>query len=159
HISFLNFNYTSIKEPDSLVQFLASNQNALFTDHQVVADTDGDGLSDQAEFTLGTCAGLGPTGQCQNPVDSDGDYYSDFFEYAYRRSGFDPLDPKKPAQSCRAKSDSDGDGLRDCEEQFIQTDPRLFDTDGDRITDLQEILHGLNPLDANDAYGDAANDG
>ena len=55
--------------------------------------------------------------------------------------------------------DSDGDGLRDCEEAFLKTDPLNVDTDGDFLSDLTEIRTGLNPLDATDAFGDINRDG
>lgn len=156
-ISFLSFNYTSIKEPNELADFVVTNTNALFQDEQLQVDTDGDGLPDMLEFAMKTCPGLGAN--CGTPGDSDGDYYSDFFENRFRESGFDPLDRNKPLQVCRARGDSDGDGVRDCEEQFLGTDTRLFDSDGDRLTDLQELLAALDPLDASDAVADADNDG
>jgi hypothetical protein len=156
-ISFLNFNYTSVKEPNALADFQVSNSNAIFTDEKLQTDTDGDGLTDDNEFALKTCVGL--SSKCPTPTDSDGDYYGDFFEDRFRESGFDPIDKTKPAQLCKARSDSYGDGLRDCEEQFLGTDTRLFDSDGDRLTDWQEVRYKLNPLDPTDATGDADNDG
>jgi hypothetical protein len=45
-------------------------------------------------------------------------------------------------------SDTDGDGLSDYDEIFIhRTDPQRTDTDGDGQTDGQEILAGTDPLD------------
>ncbi|MCC6809081.1 MAG: VWA domain-containing protein [Deltaproteobacteria bacterium] len=157
NISFLNFNYTSVKEPNALADLVVTNTNAIFADEKLQADTDGDGLPDAREFELKTCVGLGQS--CSNPADSDGDSYSDFFEDRFRESGFDPLDRNKPLQACRVRNDSDGDGLRDCEEQFLGTDARLFDSDGDRLTDLQELRGILDPLDATDSIGDSDNDG
>jgi hypothetical protein len=55
--------------------------------------------------------------------------------------------------------DTDGDGLNDCEEAFLHTNPRLVDTDGDHIPDLIEVLNGLDPLDPNDALEDSDGDG
>jgi gliding motility-associated-like protein len=43
--------------------------------------------------------------------------------------------------------DSDGDGLTDQEEINIGTDPTNPDTDGDGIPDGQEVANGSNPLD------------
>ena len=79
-------------------------------------DTDGDGLSDAYERTLGT-----------NPAnpDTDWDGLSDGFEVKF---GSDPL-----------REDSDADGLRDLEEYHYGTDPRKGDTDGDHLLDVWEV--------------------
>jgi len=119
-------------------------------------DTDGDGLADEEEFRLHTCVGPGP--KCPKPGDTDGDGYSDFVEARNVRAGFDPLDPMLPTTACSARGDSDGDGLLDCEEQALRTDPRLFDTDADRLPDLLEVRAGLDPLDPGDAASDPDRD-
>jgi serine/threonine protein kinase len=50
--------------------------------------------------------------------------------------------------------DSDQDGIDDYEEVYnYQTDPLKSDTDGDSLTDGEEVSHGLNPL-AGDTDGD-----
>jgi hypothetical protein len=157
-ISFLNINFTSLQVSNSVVDTFASNQNAIETGGALVVDTDADGLSDTEEESLGTCAFISP--KCPAPWDSDGDGYSDFIEVKYRSSGFDPLDPKKPATPCAMPGvDSDGDGLMDCEEAFLGTDPLNADTDGDFMEDLAEVRNGLNPLDPNDAFLDYNHDG
>ena len=48
------------------------------------------------------------------------------------------------------KTDSDGEGLTDKEEEIHGTDPTKPDTDGDGLTDKEEIDNGSNPLDPND---------
>ena len=49
--------------------------------------------------------------------------------------------------------DSDGDGLTDYEEVYNwNTDPTLHDTDGDGLRDLFELEHGSDPLDGNSAF-------
>ncbi len=80
-------------------------------------DTDGDGLADMMEFSIGT-----------DPLDrdTDGDGLSDYLEWRFRDSGLDPLDPDD--SDCYIPPpciDSNGDGLCDC----------LFDSNGDGICD------------------------
>src|SRR5262249_44396397 len=54
-ISFLNFNYTTIKEPNAVARYVATNTNAVFTEDANAVDTDGDGLTDAEEQKLQTC--------------------------------------------------------------------------------------------------------
>jgi hypothetical protein len=157
-INFLNITFASLQVKSDIVATYASNHSAIETGSASDSDTDSDGLTDEEEQTLGTCVALSPP--CANPADSDGDGYGDFLEVRYESSGFDPLDPKKPATPCSNPGvDSDGDGLMDCEETFLGTDPLNPDTDGDLISDSLEVLNGMNPLDPTDAYGDINRDG
>lgn len=155
-IDFLNINYTSFKSENGLAMVLATNLNALDTGEGLKADTDGDGIADENEAGH-TCVGSGPT--CADPMDSDGDGYTDLFEERNRVAGFDPNDAKKPLTPCDSKSDLDGDLLRDCEEAFLKTDPRLPDSDGDRIPDGVEFRLGLDPLNREDVHDDPDRDG
>jgi len=50
---------------------------------------------------------------------------------------------------------SDTDELTDYEEGLLGTDPRQADTDGDRVDDASEFLHGLDPLAHLDTDGPA----
>ncbi|MCH7882795.1 hypothetical protein IIA95_00010 [Patescibacteria group bacterium] len=83
--------------------------------------------------------------------------------YVYKNSRIKPeglpkviagtaAEPKNIAQ------DSDGDGLKDWEEQLWGTDPNNPDTDGDGTTDNEEIQLGRNPLKPapNDALTEAS---
>jgi hypothetical protein len=56
------------------------------------------------------------------------------------------------------EGDTDGDGLGDGEELQRQTDPCAADSDGDGAADLEEIEAGLDPNRV-DTYGDGQRDG
>ncbi|MBQ6245509.1 MAG: hypothetical protein IJK04_01485, partial [Kiritimatiellae bacterium] len=93
-------------------------------------DTDGDGLTDGEELDLGT-----------DPLDpdTDDDGYPDFWE-AY--NGFDPIDPADGA------SDADDDGLTFAQEYLDHgTAPDYWDSDGDGLSDGDDITAGTDPLD------------
>lgn len=175
-ITFLNINYTSVKQPYAMTNLIVENRSALperrAPDNVIpvdglVPDSDGDGLPDYLEARLGTCSHdrggaacrVGNTNQFRDPLDSDEDGYGDLFEYRFRASGFDPAYADALTVRCDAPDDSDGDGLRDCEELFIGTDPRLLDTDGDRIPDGVEFRAGMDPRDRSDALKDNDSDG
>ncbi len=50
--------------------------------------------------------------------------------------------------ACNAFLDSDSDGLDDCTETILGTDPESPDSDGDGMTDAEEAACISNPLDA-----------
>lgn len=54
--------------------------------------------------------------------------------------------------------DRDGDGLQNCDERYAHgTNPDVPDTDGDGLSDGDEVARGSDPLDADadrDCYGD-----
>jgi hypothetical protein len=138
-IDFLDFDYESLQARYDMKEFFAINMNVVPGETGVLIDSDGDGLGDDEEFE----AGLTRLSQ-----DSDGDHFSDLLEYRYAKKGFDPKDPEIPSIGCSLTNDSDGDGLRDCEERFLKTDELLVDSDGDRIPDGVEFRLGLNPTEA-----------
>jgi hypothetical protein len=157
-INFLNISFAALQIQNGIVQSYASNQMTEEIGSALVLDSDGDGLTDAQELALGTCVSF--SDKCPAPWDSDGDGYSDYIEVLYKTSGFDPLDPKKPATPCGFPGrDSDGDGLMDCEEEFLGTETLNVDTDGDFLSDLTEVRHTMNPLNPADAYGDINRDG
>jgi hypothetical protein len=118
------------------------------------ADSDGDGVSDGQEVS----AGANP-----NSIDSDGDGVSDSVEFAYPKAciSSDNFAQRRPAPACTSsadcqpgemckgldptQADSDGDGVPDGQEDRNfdgtidsvggETDPRLWDTDGDGSSD------------------------
>jgi uncharacterized repeat protein (TIGR02543 family) len=107
-------------------------------------DEDDDGLTNHEESLLGT----DPTNH-----DTDGDGFSDKWEVD---NGFNPLDSSDPAPS----DDADSDGLTNQEEYALGTNPKNADTDGDGVSDGDEV-HGspaTNPLNP-DTDGDGYTDG
>ncbi|MBU1019185.1 MAG: hypothetical protein ABII07_02760 [Patescibacteria group bacterium] len=101
------------------------------------ADTDNDNISDAAEIALGLDS---------LSWDSDGDGISDYQEITEKT---DPLTPE-PIEINEAiygeDTDSDGDGLSDYIEAKFGTDPERPDTDGDGLTDAEEVAdYDSNP--------------
>lgn len=135
-IDFLDFDYESLQAPYRPAEFFAININSVRNKNGFAIDSDGDGIDDDTEFDLGLNRLV---------KDTDGDNYGDYLEYIYSDRGFDPKDKNIPAMECTARQDRDGDGLLECEEAFLKTDPLLPDTDGDRIPDGLELRFGLDP--------------
>jgi hypothetical protein len=135
-IDFLEFDYESLQAPYDVFEFFSINMSAVPSETGAVTDSDRDGISDAEEFDNG----LDPLNE-----DSDGDHFSDLFEKINATKGFDPLDENVPAMGCGDTQDRDHDGLRGCEEAFLNTDPMHPDSDGDRIPDGIEIRLGLDP--------------
>ena len=148
----------SVEEQTEIINFIAS------------PDGDSDGLSDLQEAALGT--------DPSNP-DTDADGLLDGFE---ANNDLDPLDNGSGDVNNGAAGDPDGDGLNNLEEQLRGTDPNnadsdgdglsdgdevsvfgtqptVADTDGDGIDDGVEIDNGLNPLDGTDGAADLDSDG
>ncbi len=141
-ISFDGFEFNEARRIFGLTNFIASNINARPNDKFVLADSDGDGLSDIEEDLVGTSPYL---------RDSDFDGYSDRLEWSLRLSGFDPLDPTDSTCSTQPGGfdDDDGDSLLNCEEDLLQSFRRRFDTDADRIPDEVELRFGTDVRSAN----------
>ena len=96
------------------------------------------------------------------PLDSDGDGYSDRLEQDFESDPFDPdyLPPRPQTQwRLRLANDRDTDGMTDDEERELGTNPDLADSDGDGVNDESEILSGTNPLDAESTPRDQDGDG
>lgn len=102
-----------------------------------VSERTGDGGSEAGDVSDGDLIGA-DTG----PVDGDDVELGD--------AGADS------SEMCQA--DCDWDGLSDCEEAELGTDPCEPDTDGDGIGDLQETAGPTDPLSA-DTDGDGVDDG
>lgn len=105
-------------------------------------DSDGDGLTDNQEYTLTNTnpfmKSTGNDGVNDPQRDEDGDGVNNITEV---RSGTNPL-----------KYDTDNDGLNDQEERTRGTDPLKADTDGDGAPDGWEIRKGYDPLTFNDVF-------
>ncbi len=83
------------------------------------------------------------------PADKDEDGMSDQWETNY---GLNPDDPGD------ASGDLDGDGLTNLEEFNLGTDPTSADTDGDTLSDADEVIvYSTDPL-STDSDGDGIND-
>lgn len=146
-IDFSVFDF-EIKRLFDIKNMLVYNRHALLEDDAQVplADSDGDGLSDEKEERLGT-----------DPLrrDSDGDGLGDGFEV---RVALQPLVFNNVCNS-DALQDSDADGLNDCEETFLNLKKERFDTDGDLFPDHFEVLNGANAGDPVDGESDLDFDG
>ncbi len=143
---------TSLLEAKSL---LVTNTSVLPNVGDPIIDSDGDGLGDDVENSMGT-----------DPFsrDSDGDGIGDMVETLI---SFEPLLADEKPSACEAiegppYTDLDSDQLNECEELLLGTDPSLTDTDGDALTDWLEVALGTDYLRAdslNDSDGDGAYNG
>jgi len=112
-----------------------------FDDNDANLDSDGDGLSNLAEYELGTdpinqdsdgdgiIDGEDSDPVNTNPVDFDNDGMTNDFENQYGLNPYDDSD---------AALDSDTDGLTNLQEFQQGTDPTNPDTDGDGIKDSED---------------------
>ena len=133
-------------------------------------DSDGDGLTDSQEATLGTdpnnsdtdgdgigdAAEVGPN--VNAPLDSDGDGVINALESSITDTDGDgvanqsdpantsPCIPNANSAACLA-TDSDGDGLTNAQEDALGTDRNNADTDGDGANDGAEVGNVGSPLD------------
>ncbi len=162
-IDFLEINYRSLKQPRVVTDFYADNTSSPPGAEGFLIDTDGDGLTDAEELAIGTSP---------RNNDTDGDGYRDGLEWKRRAYGLDPLDPCLPrlvdvpgadplaecdplapmtcnfeyGQNGRIYIDTDRDGLNDCEEKQLGTNPDSPDTDHDGLIDSVEVRFGTNPV-------------
>lgn len=147
--------YTNPLNPDTDGDGLKDGQEVLkYYTNPLRTDTDGDTLSDYDEINKYKTSAL--------KADTDGDGFSDNIEINAKTN---PLDPQSYPQDTRGvgvsdnwqkkykvevengMQDTDKDGLVDKLEYQYGTDPRNPDTDGDSLTDGQEVLDlHTNPL-------------
>jgi hypothetical protein len=147
--NFLEFEVTSVAADRTLTAMFTRNAHARRVGGEVMPEIDGDGLPDSYEFENDLDA--------EKP-DTDGDGYTDGFEKVLADEGFDPSDGSIPAANCPSDADRDGDVLRDCEEEILETNPRQPAPDGDGMSDGIDVLAGTEPTEE-DARNDLDNDG
>lgn len=94
----------------------------------------------------------------KNNADTDSDSITDYIELTLLKT--DPLKVDSDDNGISdALEDHDGDGINNITEIEIGTDPIIIDTDGDRLSDYEEITtYKTNPL-KEDTDGDGASDG
>jgi hypothetical protein len=131
----------------------------------ILADSDQDGLADDEEDKNGN--GIVDEGE-SDPLldDSDGDGIGDMIE---ARVGFSNNMIDQPIVcddlfmfENLATVDRDFDGLNECEERLMGTNPSLSDSDGDNVPDGIEVIRGtdhLNPDSAEDFDEDGVSNG
>lgn len=167
--SYIGSEYSPVVGVNFLVTYTTSDCTAwTLADAAIVLDSDGDGIPDNVETDAG-CGrefsvdadndGLTDTFEIDlgtDPCvsDSDGDTLGDGCEVQYNT---DPLVFDDDFEVMKLR-DTDHDGLSDYEEVFHcgseGTDPLVWDTDGDGISDGCEVdgASSSDPLDPADPY-------
>ena len=154
----------------------ATDDGSIDPDNGPNGDPDGDGLTNEEEFGLGTNPieadtdedGLADGAEIEtyttdpSDPDTDGDGLVDGWEVQY---GLDPNDNGSTNPRNGAYGDPDNDGITNIVEQENGTSPTDIDSDGDGLPDRWELDNGLDPADDgtadpnNGANGDPDGDG
>lgn len=126
----------SFRVNDKDNDYLSDQLERRFGTNEYKADTDGDGLTDGAEVnTYGT-----------DPLhrDTDLDGLPDITEVMW---GSDPLDVENRPPDYGFEKDTDADGISDEAEIDLGTNPNNIDSDGDKLSDGEEVnTHLTDPL-------------
>ena len=139
--SGINDNTNNTENNNSVSDTDLSSTDSISSNEDVMQiDSDGDGISDLIESSLGS-----------NPksTDTDNDGYNDYDEILGLSNPLDEGD--KPL-------DSDNDGLSDYFESELGSDPNNIDSDGDGFNDAIEYVYNSDPnmvdQSLNDENGD-----
>lgn len=134
-----------VPQPMELRTVLGWNRHARARGGKLLPDSDGDGLPDDDEDKLGT-----------DPLfpDTDEDGLMDGVEVI---AGMDPLN-FNVVKGCDIGTDTDRDGVNECEERLLGTDDCMGDTDGDGMPDIVELFGTTDPIRAEGTL-DADRDG
>lgn len=152
--------YSSFASRNVMKSLVVESLSSLPGPNGRVLDSDGDGVPDDQDnaFTLRTNTFT---------ADSDLDCLDDGFETRRQDQGFrpsnhrdprgcDPASPLTPRCECR---DTDGDGLSQFAEAWLNTRTGIVDSDGDGIPDGQEARWGLDPTEPSVSGLDTDGDG
>ena len=139
-------------------EVFAANHSSSLIENQFLPDWDRDGLADQTEAdeNLKQQYGVSLSTMYTETVNPNTAYFSDLVKI---RLGFDVDNQFRFAPCDSNYNDYDLDGLSDCEEEAIKTDPLYPDSDGDGIPDGIEVRNYMNPSDVADAQLDPDQDG
>ncbi len=138
--------YSSLMSKNVMKTLLVQPMSSEPGEVDRVVDADGDGLPDTEDndFSWKTNKFF---------ADTDGDGFDDRFEVYRRDDGFRAdqkdgrgCDPASPLTSGCVPRDTDGDGLSQYAEDYLDTRTTLVDSDGDGIPDGLEVKYGLDPL-------------